>query len=391
MSRTSPSPDTPAGQDPRWRAVVERDRTFDGRFYYSVETTGVYCRPSCGARRPRPENVRFHATCAEAELAGFRPCKRCKPEQASAVERQAAIVAEACRTIESAEDIPSLESLANAAELSLYHFHRLFKSITGVTPKAYGQAHRVQRVRNRLDCRDVSVTEAIYDAGFNSSGRFYEVSKQILGMTPTDYRAGGANANIRFAIGECSLGAILVACSEKGICAISLGDDPEILAHALQDRFPQARLIGDDAAFEALVARVVGMVEHPSQGADMPLDIRGTAFQQRVWQALREIPIGATASYAEIAECIGNPKALRAVARACAANVLAVAVPCHRVIRTDGTLSGYRWGVERKRALLKREGGMLRFSGFDEPTPISKVEISPLSADAPIRPPRRQQ
>ena len=250
--------------------------------------------------------------------------------------------------------MPPLEELANHAALSPYHFHRLFKSITGLTPKGYAAAHRAARVRYSLRGNH-TVTEAIYGAGYNSSARFYEQSDQLLGMTPTKFRAGGADMEIRFAIGECSLGAILVAMTERGICAILLGDDPDALARDLQDRFPQANLIGDDREFEQLVSRVVGFVDAPARGLDLPLDIRGTAFQQRVWQALREIPAGSTATYTEIAQRIGLPKAVRAVARACAANALAVAIPCHRVVRTDGSLSGYRWGVERKRALLEKE------------------------------------
>jgi AraC family transcriptional regulator of adaptative response/methylated-DNA-[protein]-cysteine methyltransferase len=348
-------PELPTEQDPRWASVVARDRTADGQFYYSVVTTGVYCRPSCAARRAKPENVRFHASCADAERAGFRPCKRCKPDQPAPGDQHAAKVAEICRLIEAAEEVPSLDQLAQAAGLSPYHFHRVFKAVTGVTPKAYASAHRANRIRDELVRPDTSVTAAIYGAGFNSNGRFYAASDELLGMTPTDYRAGGANAEIRFAIGECSLGAILVARSGKGVCAILLGDDPDALIRDLQDRFPRARLIGADAAFEQLVARVVGFVEAPALGLDLPLDIRGTAFQQRVWQALRDIPPGSTASYSAIAEQIGSPKAVRAVAQACAANALAVAIPCHRVVRNDGALSGYRWGVERKRTLLQRE------------------------------------
>ena len=340
--------------DPRWAAVVARDPEADGRFYYSVRTTGVYCRPSCAARQARPENVAFHATPAEAERAGFRSCKRCRPDEAPRAEQQGAQVAELCRYIESADEVPTLDELAQRAGLSAYHLHRLFKRVTGLTPKGYAAAHRAGRVRARL-ARGGSVTEAIYDAGYNSNGRFYAESNQVLGMTPTDYRDGGANTEIRFAIGACSLGAILVARSERGVAAISLGDDPEALVRELQDRFPRARLIGGDAAFERLVAEVVGFVEAPRIGLDLPLDVRGTAFQQRVWQALREIPAGETASYAEVARRIGAPQSVRAVAQACGANPLAVAIPCHRVVRSDGALSGYRWGVERKRALLERE------------------------------------
>jgi AraC family transcriptional regulator, regulatory protein of adaptative response / methylated-DNA-[protein]-cysteine methyltransferase len=345
----------PTDQDPRRQAVVARDRNFDGHFYYAVKTTGVYCRPSCPARAAKPENVSFHLTCADAEQAGFRPCKRCKPDKPAQVECQAAKVAEICRSIESADEIPSLGELAHKAGLSAYYFHRLFKTVTGVTPRDYAIAHRAARIRNALANPDTTVTAAIYDAGFNSSGRFYESSNAVLGMTPTDYRAGGANTGIRFAIGECSLGSILVASTEKGVCAIFLGDDPDALARDLQDRFPHAELIGGDADFEELVAKVVGLVEAPSLGLDLPLDVRGTAFQRRVWQALQEIPAGTTASYAHIAKRIGAPKSVRAVAQACAANLIAVAIPCHRVVRKDGALSGYRWGVARRRALLERE------------------------------------
>jgi AraC family transcriptional regulator of adaptative response/methylated-DNA-[protein]-cysteine methyltransferase len=263
-------------------------------------------------------------------------------------------VAEACRLIETAEDTPTLDALAEAVSLSPYHFHRIFKAAVGVTPKAYATAHRNKRMREQLG-RSETVTEAIYDAGFNSNGRFYATSSQLLGMTPTDFRAGGASQEMRFAIGECSLGSILVAASEKGVCAILLGDDPEALLRDLQDQFPHAQLVGGDETFEQHAAKVIGFVEAPGMGLDLPLDVRGTAFQHRVWDALRRIPAGSTASYAEIAQAIGSPKSVRAVARACAANHLAVAIPCHRVVRADGSLSGYRWGVERKRALLDKE------------------------------------
>lgn len=342
--------------DPRWAAVAARDPAADGRFFYSVRTTGVYCRPSCGARPARPENVDFHATSADAERAGFRPCMRCQPDQPSRTERQAAQVAALCRFIEEAEQAPTLDELAARAGLSASHLHRIFKEVTGSTPKAYAAAHRAHRVREELGRSD-SVTSAIYNAGYNSNGRFYANADDMLGMTPTAWRDGGAETEIRFAIGECTLGSILVAQSARGICTIALGDDPDALARDLQDRFPKARLVGGDAGFEALVATVVGFVEAPALGLDLPLDLRGTAFQLRVWQALRDIPAGATASYSEIAERIGAPKSVRAVAQACGANALAVAIPCHRVVRSDGSLSGYRWGVERKSALLRREVG----------------------------------
>lgn len=314
----------------------------------------MYCRPSCAARRARPENVSFFTTRKDAEKAGLRPCKRCKPDQASLAEQHAAKVTQACRLIEESENAPSLEELAKHAGTSAYHFHRVFKAVTGLTPREYALAHRAKRVRNELG-QSETVTEAIYGAGYRSNRRFYDTSNDVLGMTPSSYRAGGARTEIRFAVGECSLGSILVAQSERGVCAILLGDDPGELARDLQDRFPRANLIGGDAKFEQLVSKVVGFVEAPALGLDLPLDVRGTAFQQRVWQALREIPAGSTASYADIANRIGSPKSVRVVAQACAANALAVAIPCHRVVKNDGALSGYRWGVERKRALLNME------------------------------------
>jgi len=343
-----------ATNDERWSAVVRRDPKADGQFYYSVKTTGVYCRPSCAARLALRENVRFHKSCAGAERAGFRACKRCKPRGPFLETRHAVIIAEACRAIEAAEELPSLDALAEKSGLSRFHFHRIFKGVTGVTPKAYAMANREARLRDTLPKRE-TVTEVIYESGFNSNGRFYAKSAQSLGMKPKAFQRGGAGAAIRFAVAECSLGSILVAASDLGICAISLGDDAGELVSELQQRFPKADLIGGDRAFEKTVAQVVGFVEAPSLGWNLPLDIRGTAFQQRVWQALRKIPVGKTLSYAEVARKIGAPKSVRAVASACASNAIAVAIPCHRVVRTDGSLSGYRWGVERKRTLLKRE------------------------------------
>jgi len=341
-------------QDPRWIAVLARDAAADGKFYYSVKTTGIYCRPSCSSRRANPENVGFHASCEEAEMAGFRPCKRCKPHQLPLAQQQTAKIAQACRLIEQSETLPDLQQLAAHAELSKYHFHRLFKRTTGLTPKAYAAAHRAELIRNSLKSAN-TVTEAMFDAGYTSSSRFYEKSGEVLGMTPSRYRTGGPNMNIRFALGECSLGAILVATSERGVCAILLGDEPEMLIHDLEDRFPNANLIGGDKDYELLVAKVVGFIETPALGLDLPLDIRGTAFQQRVWQALQRIPVGSTTTYSQIAQDIDAPKSARAVASACAANPLAVAIPCHRVVRNNGALSGYRWGVSRKRTLLERE------------------------------------
>lgn len=341
-------------RDPRWAAVLGRDGASDGKFFYSVKTTGVFCRPSCAARTPRPENVAFHASIEAAEKEGFRPCKRCRPKNASLAEEQARRVAAICQHIEDSDPAPSLEDLAKRAGWSVYHLHRVFQAVTGLTPKAYAAAKRAERMRAKLG-QSRTVTEAIYEAGYNSSGRFYEEADAVLGMKPAAFRAGGAHAEIRFAVGECSLGSILVAASARGVCAILLGDDPAELARDLQDRFPRAELVGGDADFERLVARVVGYVEAPRLGWDLPLDVRGTAFQERVWRALRRIPPGETATYRDIARRLGAPKAVRAVAQACAANALAVAIPCHRVVRSDGGVSGYRWGVERKRDLLRRE------------------------------------
>jgi AraC family transcriptional regulator, regulatory protein of adaptative response / methylated-DNA-[protein]-cysteine methyltransferase len=338
----------------RVAAVAARDARADGTFVYAVRTTGVYCRPSCASRAARPENVSFYRTCAEAEAAGFRPCRRCRPDAPGLAERRAEAVARACRLIETAETAPTLAALAGAAGMSAYHFHRVFKAATGVTPRAYAAAHRAAGLAARLPGAG-SVTEALYEAGYGAASRFYAEGAPRLGMAPALYRKGGAGLRIRFGIGACSLGAILVAATDRGICAILLGEAPEPLLRDLQDRFPGAEIVGGDPDFEGWMARVIGLVEAPGRGLDLPLDIRGTAFQQRVWEALQRIPVGSTASYAEIARAIGLPAATRAVARACGANPIAVAIPCHRVVRADGALSGYRWGVARKRDLLQRE------------------------------------
>jgi AraC family transcriptional regulator of adaptative response/methylated-DNA-[protein]-cysteine methyltransferase len=319
-----------------------------------VLTTGVYCKPSCAARRPRRENVSFHRDTAAAERAGFRPCRRCKPNQPPATERNQALVERICRLIEQAEESPSLTTLAEAAEMSPFTLQRTFKAVVGVTPKAYASAQRAKRLRDGLRRGD-TVTSALHEAGFGSSSRLYAQTDKLLGMRPRDFRAGGSETEIRFAAGECTLGSIVVAASNKGICAILLGDDVERLIEHLQQQFPAAQLSGGDAQFENWVAQTVGFVDDPRIGLGLPLDIRGTAFQQRVWQALCDIPAGSTASYAAVAARIGQPSAARAVARACASNPIAVAIPCHRVVRQDGGLSGYRWGVERKRALLAKE------------------------------------
>lgn len=343
--------------DPRWAPIVARDKAADGQLWYSVSTTGIYCRPSCPSRTANPRNVQLHDTLQSAKATGFRPCKRCNPDGPAIETGYAVLVARACRIIEASEEEPSLEVLANAVGRSSSYFHRTFKAATGITPKDYAAARRAAKVRQGLTSCG-SVTEAIYDAGFNSSGRFYEKATDLLGMTPTQYRAGGANEEIRFAVGQTSLGAILVASSKSGVAAILLGNDPDKLVRNIQDRFPKAHLVGADRNYETLVARVVGLVEAPWLAVGLPLDVRGTAFQQRVWQALQEIPLGTTVSYAELARRIGAPKAVRAVAGACTTNSLVVAIPCHRVVRNDGSLSGYAWGVERKRVLIDRESSL---------------------------------
>jgi AraC family transcriptional regulator, regulatory protein of adaptative response / methylated-DNA-[protein]-cysteine methyltransferase len=338
----------------RWQALVNKDERADGLFWFSVKTTGVYCRPSCPARLPKRENAIFYLSLEDAEKAGFRACKRCNPKGRGLASQHSKAVTFACRMIKEADEFPSLNQLAEAVKMSPGYFHRLFKTATGLTPKDYANAHRADRMKQALP-KWKTVTEAIYEAGFNSNGRFYAGSSKMLGMKPKEYREGGAGNTICFAIAECSLGSILVASSEKGVCAILMGDDPDALARDLQDQFPKAYLIAGDEKYEKLVAKVIGFVEAPRIGLDLPLDIRGTAFQQRVWKELQRIPAGRTASYSEVAKRIGFPNSARAVAQACGANALAVAVPCHRVLRSNGDISGYRWGVDRKQALLTRE------------------------------------
>jgi AraC family transcriptional regulator of adaptative response/methylated-DNA-[protein]-cysteine methyltransferase len=341
-------------EESRWRAVAGRNPAADGCFVYAVRTTGVFCRPGCSSRRPKRGNVTFFADAAAARLAGFRPCRRCRPELASPLEGYRDRIVLACRSIEQSAQEPPLAQLAGEAGLSPGHFQRLFRAIVGITPKQYAKARRLDRFRAGLK-RDASVTDAVYAAGFGSSSRAYENVAARLGMPPAAYRKGAAGVVIRHATAPCSLGWVLVAATGRGICAIELADDPVILLDRLRLEFPGAALEPAAADFSATVAAVTGLIETPATGLALPLDIRGTAFQRRVWEALGEVPAGRTVSYAELARRVGNPRAARAVAQACAGNRLAVAVPCHRAVDSDGALRGYRWGLERKRALLQRE------------------------------------
>lgn len=341
--------------DQRWEAVLQRDHRYDGRFYYAVTTTGIYCRPTCPSRRAKRDHVRFFATPSQAEHAGYRPCKRCKPSSSSTHACEATKqITTACRMMEEAGAPLPLKTLAAQAQLSPYHFHRLFKKTVGLTPRAYGERLRKARVRNALHA-NASVTNSFLDAGFNASSRFYEKANAMLGMTPKTFSRGGKGVSMTFATGKCSLGHILVAASKDGITAILLGDHETQLVNDLERQFPHAELSQGGRAFASTIRQVTAFIDDPRQRFTLPLDIQGTAFQERVWQALLKVPPGETVSYAELARRLGAPTAARAVARACASNTIAVAIPCHRVVRTDGALSGYRWGIERKKRLLEQE------------------------------------
>lgn len=350
----------------RWRAVVGRDRAAEGCFVYAVRTTGVYCRPGCPARLAQRRNVQFFATCAAAEAAGYRACRRCRPRQPARLDPQAAAVVRACRLLDAAAGPLNLADLARGVGLSPAHLHRLFRRQTGVTPKQYAQSRRTERLQTALS-QSSTVTQALYQAGFQSSGGFYASAKKTLGMAPRALRRGSSGETIQYALADCALGQVLVAATTHGVCAILLGDSAAALERELQTRFPRAALHAGGARLRRLVARVVRKVARPATHVELPLDLRGTAFQCRVWRALCEIPPGSTLSYAQLAAQVGRPRAVRAVARACAANPLAVAVPCHRVVRSSGALADYRWGLARKQALLEREHVAAAGSGAATP------------------------
>jgi AraC family transcriptional regulator of adaptative response/methylated-DNA-[protein]-cysteine methyltransferase len=352
--------------DERWQAVVERDTGADGYFIIGVHSTGIYCRPGCPAKTPLRENVRFYASIVEATRAGLRPCKRCKPQAESLAERQVALVAEACARIESAEEPPSLADLASDAGMSPFHFHRIFKSVTSLTPGQYRKAHRSQRMRAELASAR-NVTRAMYDAGFQSSGAFYAASRESLGMPPSTFRNKGDGEQIQVVVRPTSIGHILIAMTNRGICGITIGDDPDRLLAEFSARFANAEISPACANVEDIVTAVIASVEQPSVPFDLPLDLRGTAFQHRVWNALRAIPPGTTTTYSDLARKIDAPASSRAVANACGANPAAVLVPCHRVVRKDGHPGGYRWGVERKLELLEREQQGVRGDRLREP------------------------
>lgn len=343
-----------ASDESRWQAVETRDIRADGQFVFAVKTTGICCRPSCRARHPLRENVLFFDNVTAAIEAGFRPCKRCQPEKPPLAQQRIERITWACRILEASDRPVVLAELAAQVAMSPFHFHRLFKQVTGLTPHAWQKALRAQRLREQL-AQGETVTQALFDAGYQSGSAYYQQADGILGMTAKQYRQGGKRAVIQFVVGCCQLGEFLVAQSERGICAILLGSHAQELIDRLGVLFPHSSLMAGDQLFTRQVAQVVSVLEHPGQHLALPLDIQGTAFQQQVWQALRDIPAGQTASYRDIAGRIGKPQAVRAVAGACAANKLAVIIPCHRVVRHDGALSGYRWGIERKRQLLEIE------------------------------------
>ncbi|WP_232314835.1 bifunctional DNA-binding transcriptional regulator/O6-methylguanine-DNA methyltransferase Ada [Oceanibaculum pacificum] len=340
--------------DAAWRQVLDRDPAAAGAFVYAVTSTHIYCRPTCPSRRPRRENVRFYAVPEAAEQAGYRPCKRCRPEAAVPADPRLAAVRRACRRIEQSENPPGLETLAAEAGLSPFHFQRLFKQTVGISPKHYADARRQARLRHHLQ-KGEEVTSALYGAGYGSASRLYEKADAYLGMTPATYRKGGAGALIRYAMSDTPLGQLCVAATERGVCAVLLADDAVEALADLAAEFPKAQRLPDPEglgeALQAILRHIAGQSPH----IDLPLDIRATAFQRQVWDKLRQIPRGETRSYTDIAAALGAPQSVRAVARACASNPVAIVIPCHRVVRQNGDLAGYRWGLDRKRQLLAHE------------------------------------
>ena len=334
--------------DAAWAAFSIRDRRSDGRFVGAVWTTGIYCKPSCPARHPKRENVEFFRDGAEARAAGYRACLRCKPDE---VGRDRVAVAEAVTAIEAADVPLSLDDLATRVGYAPHHFHRMFKRALGVTPAAYARGLQARRAAQALT-EEANVTDAIYEAGYSAPSRFYEGGAKRLGMSPSVWARGGAGVTIRWAIADTSLGPMLVAATDKGLCRVSFDEDETALA----TRFPKAEVVPGGASLAELAARVVAAVESPERDDDLPLDVRGTAFQEAIWQALKDIPLGETRTYAELAAAVGHPKAVRAAGTACGANHVSVVIPCHRAQRTDGSLGGYAFGVERKVALRRKEG-----------------------------------
>ncbi len=337
-----------------WLAVQNRDPSYNGRMFYGVRSTGVYCRPTCPSRRPRRDRVAFFATCEDAEAAGFRACRRCNPR---GMEPAAELVAQACRLLEASEEPLRLAALAERLHVSPYHLHRTFKAATGLTPRQYAAGLRVEALKSELRSGS-TVTGATYEAGFNSGSRMYESARRILGMKPSTYQKGGKDMEIQYTFADTPLGRMLVAATNRGVCAVTFGDDDTKLARALRDEYPAAAVTYCPTPADEMTAYVAVLQSHllgQQPNLDLPLDVQATAFRLRVWEALRQVPYGETRTYTQLAEAVGQPSAVRAVASACAANPTALITPCHRIVRSDGSLGGYRWGLQRKKALLQKE------------------------------------